>query len=62
MLVYTVHVFTIHDVQALIGDKYGYRPIPSVIDADEFNKLSEAARVGNDQRWTLVSNFIIKIY
>jgi len=45
--------------QALIGNRYGYRPIPSVINAEEFNCLKSAARASLNNTWALVSQLAL---
>jgi len=39
----------VSDCQALLGQKYGYRPFPPTIDADEFSAIrAELAAAGDD--------------
>jgi hypothetical protein len=39
--------------QAVIGNRYGYRPVPSLIEEGEFDKLKSAAP--SSDQWSLVS-------
>ncbi|KAK2165589.1 hypothetical protein LSH36_48g05020 [Paralvinella palmiformis] len=41
----------------LLGNKYGYRPIPNEISRPEFECLQAVARVNNDIRWTTVTDW-----
>ena len=56
-----VHRYDVY--QAIVGDKYGYRPIPSSIKEDLFSRLAETAKE-NDQHddgdeWKLVDEWYI---
>lgn len=47
--------------QALLGNRYGYRPIPSVINADEFNCLKSAAGTSLNNDWALVGHLLTSL-
>ena len=55
-------------LQALLGQKYGYRPVPPHIGADEFRKISGALQVDGknvrilDQWFRLDTNMVPAIY
>ena len=47
--------------QAIIGDKYGYRPIPTVIEAGLFETLCEVApSIVSADDWTLATTWYLK--
>ena len=49
--------------QAIVGDKYGYRPIPSTISEDVFKALSgahEHLSTSDDVSWSLVEDWYKK--
>lgn len=48
-------------IKALVGDKYGYRPIPSCIAEDLFIKLQTAAGQSVDSdMWSIVEEWYLR--
>ena len=43
--------------QAILGNKYGYRPIPSQIPQTEFDLLESVAKADADVRWSTVEEW-----
>ena len=60
-IVNNVHLYDVY--QAIVGDKYGYRPIPSSIKEDLFSRLAETAKEKNQHddgdEWKLVDEWYI---
>ena len=47
--------------QAIVGDKYGYRPIPTIIESSLFEKMCMvASSVVSEADWNLVKEWFIK--
>lgn len=46
-----------HSFQAIVGDKYGYRPIPSTISEQVFETIS---KYGSEENWSLVKHWYQK--
>lgn len=57
---FVVHLLFIRIFQAMLGQRYGYQPLPSFIEAQEFEILHQVARSEKLQNIRFLENWYIR--